>query len=150
MSDTIEVTNWTNYFKHFSEKNATRPVRLEIFGELGALEEVNLMPLAGIYVELMGENAPRVGIMLGGMSAEQTSHFTHTVPNVATIMTQTGNDLQEKAIVFVSKDGSRTLISFLTAVEPRPASAASMKKRYCSKAATARSKFPSVSTKRSK
>jgi hypothetical protein len=34
MSDTIEVTNWTNYFKSFSEKNIARsePDEIIYFG----------------------------------------------------------------------------------------------------------------------
>ena len=114
MSDTIEVTHWTNYFKSFSEQNINRPVRLEIFGELGAMEEVKKLPLAGIYVELSGANAPRVEILLGGLSANETAHLTHTVANVQTILARTGSDNLDNAIVFESADGTKTLLSFET------------------------------------
>ncbi len=112
MSDTIEVTNWTNYFKDFSVKNFKRPVKLETFGELGALEQVKKLPLAGIYVELAGENAPRVEILLGGISAKEIDYLTHTILNVNTIMTLSGSDNLERAVEFVSADGTKTLLSF--------------------------------------
>lgn len=115
MSDTIEVTNWTNYFKDFSVKNFKRPVKLEIFGELGALEQVKKLPFSGIYVELAGKNAPRVEILLGGLSATEVEYLTHTILNVQTIMTLSGNDNFDSAIEFSSADGTKTLLSFETA-----------------------------------
>lgn len=114
MSDTIEVTHWANYFKNFSEKNINRLVKLEIFGELGVMEEVKQFPLAGIYVELSGANAPRVEILLGGLSASVSAHLTHTVLNVKTIMARTGSDNQENAVEFESTDGTKTLLSLET------------------------------------
>jgi hypothetical protein len=112
MSDTIEVTNWTDYFKEFSVKNFKRPVKLEIFGELGALEQVKKLPFSGIYVELAGENAPRVEILLGGISAKEIDYLTHTILNVNTISTLRGRDNVESAVEFVSADGTKTLLSF--------------------------------------
>jgi len=111
MSDTIEVINWTNYFRTFTKDNINRPVKLEIFGELGAMEEVKQLPLAGIYVELTGKNAPRVEILLGGLSAKASEHLTHTVTNVATIMARAGSDNRENAVEFKSADGTKTLLS---------------------------------------
>jgi hypothetical protein len=112
MADTIEVTNWTNYFKDFSVKNFKRPVKLEIFGELGALEQVKKLPFSGIYVELAGENAPRVEILLGGISAKEIDYLTHTILNVDKISTFSGNDNFDNAVEFISADGTKTLLSF--------------------------------------
>ena len=112
MSETIEVTNWADYFKEFSAKNFKRHVKLEIFGELGALEEVKELPLAGIYVELKGKNAPRVEILLGGISAQKIDYLTHTVANVKTVMSLSGSDNFENAVEFESNDGTKTLMSF--------------------------------------
>ncbi len=111
MSDTIEVTNWANYFKRFSENNKSRLVKLEIFGELGALQEVKSLPLAGIYVELTGANAPRVEILFGGLSAIESAHLTHSVTNVKTIMARADRDNSENAVEFESLDGTKTLLS---------------------------------------
>lgn len=114
MSDTIEVRNWANYFKSFSTKNFKRRVKLEIFGELGALEQVRKLPLAGIYVELTGKNAPRVEILLGGISAKEIDYLTHTISNVKTIMTLSDSENLDNAIEFESADGTKTLMSFET------------------------------------
>ncbi len=111
MSDTIEVTNWTSYFKNFTKENINRLVKLEIFGELGAMEEVVSFPLAGIYVELTGANAPRVEILLGGLSAAASEHLTHTITNVSTILARAGRDNRETAVEFESADGTKTLLS---------------------------------------
>ena len=112
MAETIEITNWTNYFKDFSEKNLRRPVRLEIFGELGALEEVKKFPLAGIYVETDGADTPRVEILLGGLSADESENLTHTIAGVINIMTLKDSENQESAVEFESADGTKTLLSF--------------------------------------
>ncbi len=112
MSETIEVTNWADYFKDFSLKNFKRPVRMETFGEMGALEQVKKLPLAGIYVELAGENAPRVEILLGGISAVEIEYLTHTILNVKRIMTWNSDDYLESAVEFASSDGTKTLLSF--------------------------------------
>ena len=112
MSDTIEVRNWANYFKSFSSKNFARRVKLEIFGELGAMEQVKKLPLAGIYVELTGKNAPRVEILMGGISAKEIDYLTHTVSKVKTIMTLSDRDNFDSAIEFESADGTKTLMSF--------------------------------------
>jgi hypothetical protein len=112
MSYTIEVTNWANYFKDFSAKNFKRSAKLEIFGDLGALEQVKKLPLAGVYVELNGKNAPRVEILLGGISAQEVEYLTHTVLNVKAIKSLSGKDNLESAVEFESTDGTKTLISF--------------------------------------
>ncbi|MBS1792291.1 MAG: DUF5335 family protein [Acidobacteria bacterium] len=112
MAETIEVRNWTNYFKDFSAKNLKRPVKLEIFGAPGALQEVKRMPLAGVYIELTGTNAPRAEILLGGLSARAADNLTHTVRNVKSILTLKGGDQFESAIEFESADGTKTLLSF--------------------------------------
>jgi len=112
MSETIEITNWADYFKEFSERNLRRPARLEIFGELGALEEVKQLPLAGIYAETKGENAPRIEILLGGLSATEADYLTHTIPNVGTVLALKDSENQDSALEFVSADGTKTLLSF--------------------------------------
>jgi hypothetical protein len=118
MSDTIEVRNWSNYFKNFSVKNFKRPVKLEIFGELGAMQEVKNLPLAGIYVELVGKNAPRVEILMGGISAREIDYLTHTIPKVDTILTLSGSDNLDRAVEFISADSTKTLLSFAPEVAP--------------------------------
>lgn len=117
MSNTIEVTQWTNYFKDFSERNLKRPVRLEIFDELGAQEEVKNFPLAGISVEPDGVDAPRLEIMFGGLSANESEHLTHTITNVTKIMSRADENNVEDAVEFISENGTKTLLSLEKTVQ---------------------------------
>ncbi|HQU82339.1 MAG TPA: DUF5335 family protein [Pyrinomonadaceae bacterium] len=110
MSNTIEVTQWTNYFRDFSERNLKRSVRLEIFDELGAQTEVKKLPLAGISVELDGKDAPRLEIMLGGLSADESGHLTHTVTKVTKILSRADDNDIEDAVEFISENGVKTLL----------------------------------------
>lgn len=110
MSNTIEVTQWENYFKGFSERNLKRPVRVEIFDDLGAQEEVKHFPLAGISVELDGKDAPRLEIMLGGLSADESEHLTHTIRNVKKIMSRADESDIEDAVEFECENGAKTLL----------------------------------------
>jgi len=112
MSKTISVTDWTKYFKDFSAKNLKRPVKLETFGELGAMRQVTKLPFAGIYVETAGANAPRVEILLGGLSATKVDYLTHTILSVKSIMTLSDANNLDSAIEFEAADGTKTLLSF--------------------------------------
>lgn len=110
MSNTIEVKQWNSYFKDFSERNLKRQVSLEIFDELGAQKEVKKLPLAGIGVELEGTDAPRLEIMFGGLSANESEHLTHTITNVTKIMSRADKNDVEDAVEFISEDGTKTLL----------------------------------------
>lgn len=109
MSNTSEIAHWSEYFKEFSSRNVNRPVKLEIFGELGALEEARRIPLAGINVVMTGELAPRLELTFG----ENTRHVTHTIPRVSRIWTESDDDGLARAVVFESNDGAKTLLTFL-------------------------------------
>jgi hypothetical protein len=113
MSVTVKIDDWAEYFKDFSVKNFRRPVRLEVFSQKGALEEVKKLPLAGVYVELSGKNAPRVEILMGGVSTKEIEYAAHTVANVKSITALTDGDQAQSALEFVSADGTQTLLSFV-------------------------------------
>lgn len=117
MADTIEVKQWTNYFKDFSERNLKRPVSLEIFDELGAQQEVKKLPLAGVSVELDGTDAPRLEIMFGGLSANESEHLTHTITNVTKIMSRADENDVEDAVEFISENGAKTLLCLEKKIE---------------------------------
>jgi hypothetical protein len=112
MQDEIERSEWVAYFKEFSERNAARPTQLETFGELGAQEEEHGLPLAGVGVEMDGADSPRVEIMLGGLSATDERHLTHTVMRVRRIMSKLGADGREEALELEDSDGTQTLLRF--------------------------------------
>lgn len=110
MTRTVEITGWVNYFKTFTERNINRPARLELFNSPGG-EEVKCLPLAGINVELLGEDAPRVEIMFGGLSAG-SEYLTHPIRSVKQIMQQVGSDNRDGAVMFQSKGERVALLSF--------------------------------------
>jgi len=111
MTNVVNMSSWIDYFKHFTERNKNRPVRLEHFGNSGA-EQVDCLPLTGVSVELEGEEAPRVEIMFGGKSAAKGEHLTHTIKSVKQIMRQTGKDNRESAVGFQSKGEKIALLCF--------------------------------------
>lgn len=110
MAKIMEITGWVKFFKGFTERNINRPARLEIFNGSGG-EEVKCLPLAGVSVELLGEDAPRVEIMFGGLSAGK-EHLTHTIRSVKQIMQQIGSDNRDGAVEFQSKGEMVALLSF--------------------------------------
>lgn len=113
MQDVIERTQWIDYFKSFNKRNKDRPTRLETFGELGAQEAEQHLPLSGINVELEGgDDAPYVEIMLGSLTPQVIGHLTHTVQHVERIMCRLGEDAREDAVEFESSDGEKTLLTF--------------------------------------
>jgi hypothetical protein len=114
MTSTFDVDDWPAYFRDFSSRNLGRVARLEIFGELGALMEVRRMPLGGVSVDMKVADAPRVDIMLGGLSAKFSDSITHSIPYVSAIMALAASDKSENAIEFQTSDGVRTLLSFET------------------------------------
>lgn len=110
MTKTVEITNWVDYFKRFTKRNQKRKARLELFNDAGG-EEVSALPLAGISVELRGEDAPRVEIMFGGLAGAGSEHLTHTLKSVKWIRQQ-DKDLRDGIVEFQSKGESIALLSF--------------------------------------
>jgi hypothetical protein len=111
MTNAVNMSSWIDYFKHFTERNMYRPVRLELFGNSGG-EQVDCLPLTGVSVELEGEEAPRVAIMFGGKSAAGSEHLTHTIKSVKQIMRQTSKDNRDSAVEFQSKGEKIALLCF--------------------------------------
>lgn len=109
MSDTFEITNWTDYFKDFTEMNMGRPSRLEILGEMGVERPASRFPINGIDVELEGEAGPAIQLMFGGPNGEFV-HFTHTIKNVKRIFAK-DDFATPSALDFESADGSKTILT---------------------------------------
>ncbi len=83
MNAVTKQHNWSTFLKLFSEQNRMRPTRLGVFeGEPGAMTEYWIedgMPLVGIDVEVRGEDAPTIEIMLGDSTKTDSSYLTHNV-----------------------------------------------------------------------
>lgn len=117
MQDEIQRTEWANYFRAFSQRNQARPTTLEILSDLGAQREERRLPLAGISVEASGTEAPRIEVMLGGLSATESDHLTHTITHVRHVRYKLGADGRDEALEIETEDGTRTLLEFVPQAE---------------------------------
>jgi hypothetical protein len=111
-SGEIERSGWASFFGDFSKRNQSRATRLETFGDLGAQEEEQNLPLNGISVEETGTGAMRVGIMLGGDSPTDERHLTHTIPRAARVLAKASADGHDEALEIEDADGVKTLLRF--------------------------------------
>jgi hypothetical protein len=115
MQGEIERDGWQSYLNDFSKRNAGRAARLEVISEeLGTQSEVELLPLEGITFESKGSLAASVEIMLGGASAADMRHLTHTVTQVRRIFPKLGADGREDALEIEAEDGAKTILIFET------------------------------------
>ena len=122
MQEIIGREQWKSFVKEFNHRNELRPTRVEILGpEIGAQEEEGLLPLTGLSLEDKGKDAPRLEISLGGETAKEERHLTHTISRVRSIMRKVGVDLREEALLIEDEDGIKTLLIFETLPELAPA-----------------------------
>jgi hypothetical protein len=109
----IERDQWKTYLDEFSKRNQSRPTRLEVIGiEIGAQEEAEMLPLSGVSFEPKGAAAGSVEIILGGQTAADPRHLTHTAPNVRRIVPITGHESVEDGLGIEDAEGTKTLLLF--------------------------------------
>ena len=113
MQGQIRTDNWQTYLNDFSRRNVGRTARVEVLSEnLGVQGEVERLPLQGITLDKRGSLTSSLEIMLGGASAADMRHSTHTVPQVRRIVAKFGPDAREDALEIESEDGDRTILVF--------------------------------------
>jgi hypothetical protein len=118
MQGEIERSQWKTFLDEFSKRNQMRPTRLEIIGgDVGAQEEENLLPLVGVSFEAKGSARGSVEIILGGETAADPRHVTHTVPDVERIVPIVGISALEDGLGIEDKEGAKTLLRFETLPE---------------------------------
>lgn len=110
MSGYIERSQWKTFLDEFSKRNEGRATSLESIGEFGAQEEEKFLPLVGISFETKGDAAGSVEIILGGETAADERHLTHTVPDVETIAPLIGPTGFEEGLGIEDKNGAKTLL----------------------------------------
>lgn len=114
----IERNQWKTFLDEFSKRNQSRPTRLEVIGEnIGAQEEGELLPLSGVSFEPKGAAAGSVEIILGGETAADPRHLTHTVFNVRRIVPITGLESVEDGLGIEDAEGTKTLLLFKVLLE---------------------------------
>ena len=112
MAGFIERSQWKTFLDEFSKRNESRPTRLEVIGEIGAQEEEQFLPLLGVSFETKGDAAGSVEVMLGGESAKEPRHLTHTIGKVERIAPLIGTTTLEEGLGFEDKEGGKTLLRF--------------------------------------
>jgi hypothetical protein len=111
-SGEIKRSQWASFFDEFSKRNLSRATRMEYFGDLGAQEEEQNLPLNGVSVEETGNDAPRIEIMLGGVSPGDERHLTHTIARAARVFAKSSADGRDEALEIEDADGVKTLLRF--------------------------------------
>jgi hypothetical protein len=109
MSEEVKREAWADFCKVFSQRNRARLTRLEVFGEMGAQEEERNLPLNGIT---LAEDGNKLEILLGGESATELRHLSHSIRNTTNIYAKKGADGQDEALEIVDIEGTKTLLRF--------------------------------------
>ena len=94
------------------KRDQSRATRPETSSDLRVEVEARNPPLNGIGVEEAGADAPRIEIMLGGVSPDDERHLTHTIARATHVATKTGADGRDEAIEIEDADGVKTLLRF--------------------------------------
>jgi len=111
----IERDQWKAFLDEFSKRNQLRATRLEVIGEeIGAQEEEQLLPFSGASFETKGDAAGSVEIILGGETAAEPRHLTHTISNVEKIAPLIGITGLEDGLGIEDKEGNKTILRFET------------------------------------
>lgn len=109
----IERSQWKTFLDEFSKRNQGRPTRLEVISrEIGAQEEEQFLPLLGVSFETKGDAAGNVEVILGGETAEEPRHLTHTISKVERIAPLIGTTTLEDGLGFEDEEGGKTLLRF--------------------------------------
>jgi Family of unknown function (DUF5335) len=117
MAGFIEQTQWRSFLNEFTKRNQFRATRLEVFGEPGAQDEEEFLPLVGVSFEPKGSSAGSVAIILGGETTEDPRHVEHLIPEVQRIAPLIGETGFEEGLGFEDRDGGKTLLLLETLPE---------------------------------
>jgi hypothetical protein len=127
MSGFIERSQWKPFLDEFSKRNQLRTTRLEVVGDIGAQEEEKFLPFVGASFEIKGDATGSLEITLGGETAADPRHLTHTIKNVQRIAPLFGESGLEDGLAIEDQDGVKTLLRFEALPEIAEASANSKK-----------------------
>lgn len=116
MNTATKQHNWSALLKIFSEQNRMRPTRIGVFenkpGEMTDYWLEDGLPLAGIDVDVHGEFAPTVEIMLGNSSKTDSRHMTHVIKQAQSagiVLSADGND---DGLEITDAEGKTTFLRF--------------------------------------
>jgi len=116
MEGFIDRSQWKNFLGEFTQRNQSRPTRLEVVGDIGdQIEEIHL-PFVGIDFERKGPTA-NIEIALANQSGGDPRHLTHFISNVERIAPIIGENGFEEGLGIEDHDGVKTLLQFETLPE---------------------------------
>lgn len=110
MNTNVEREDWAGYLDNFSTRNKGRLARVELFDKSGAQEEANHVPLDNISMEMKGEDAPRVEILLTDSAGSDVRHLTYTVARVRRVTPSSGASGHENALEIEDSKGALTIL----------------------------------------
>jgi hypothetical protein len=117
MKEKLNLEQWEEAIRRFSEINRNRLTRIEVMGQIGDLERdywlEDGLPLMGIDVDMKGHNAPLIQIMLGAKDAD-SGHLTRVVSNARTITVELGYEGQFDSLQIEDAEGAKTILRFET------------------------------------
>lgn len=108
----IAPDQWKSFLDGFSKRNQGRATRLEVFGENGAQEEEQYLPLVGVTFDPKGTAAGSVEIILAGEGPADDRRVEHTVSKVQKIAPLVGLAGLEDGVGFEDQEGVKTLLLF--------------------------------------
>lgn len=116
MAVTIELSRerWEKDLEAFSERNAGRPVRLEVTippGEGGPVLAEN-QPLLGIDFDSKGSAAPAIEITVGATSGAAPRNLTHVINDPTQIWVEQEPDGLGIALNIASREEGETRVLF--------------------------------------
>jgi hypothetical protein len=106
----IPRNQWNSFFEIFSRQHEGWLATLEIFGkDLGAQEEAHELPLEGVSLTSVGNEAEAISIDLGSTAED---HVSHAVIEPARVWLEQTTEGANAALEIEAADGTQTLLRF--------------------------------------
>ena len=107
-----ERQDWATYFSSFTMRNASRPTRIEIFGDDGVESCDEPMPLGGIVVEGGDTSTATIDVILAEESTRTRHWLTHVLRGVTAVETAVAANGVDEYVEFEDETGARILLLF--------------------------------------
>jgi hypothetical protein len=109
MNEIIEISEWPEFLKSFTEKNAGRPTRLGLFKKKDSVVDdywlEDGLPLVGIDID-ESQAGPGLEILLGS--------YTHSIDDAVELKVAGEPGSAEEGIDIVASNGVTTVLRFET------------------------------------
>jgi len=118
MTGFIDRSVWREFLQEFSERNQSRPARLEVYGGAVEIQEgKTYLPLLGVSYDPDAPERGSVEISFGGESSRDAEPVTHRVEHVERITPLVGTKMLEEGLGMEDEEGSKILLRFESLLE---------------------------------